>query len=486
MTTSLWSVDEVMSATGAICTGEGTPINGASIDTRSLQPGDLFFAIAGEARDGHDFVRDALAKGAGAAVVSTARANEFQADGRLFAVADVMQAMRDLGMAARKRMAGPVIGITGSVGKTGTKEALRLALSRQGATHASIASYNNHWGVPLTLARTPRDTAFGVYEIGMNHPGEIVPLTKMVRPNTAIITAVAPVHLEFFRSVADIADAKAEIFAGLKPGGVAVLPKDCPYFERLKLHAEASNAGRIISFGEHKGADIRAEVIATDSEASDVVASVFGRKITYRIGSPGRHVALNSLAVLAAIAAIGADVDAAAAALVDLTPPTGRGERLLLGPKDAPFLLIDESYNANPASMRAALSNLAMVELAPHGRKIAVLGDMGELGPTGPELHEELAQAVLQSGVDLVFASGSLMKNLVEALPSSLIGGYGGTSAQLIDQVNATARAGDAIMIKGSLSTRMGRVVASLKERHGVLGASATKGVNKPGPASKG
>lgn len=485
MTASLWSADEIIYATGASCTGEGSPIDGASIDTRSLQQGDLFFAIEGEVRDGHDFVRDALTKGAGGAVVSAVRAAEFQGEGRLFAVPDVLQAMRDLGVAARKRVKGQVIGVTGSVGKTGTKEALRLVLSRQGATHASIASYNNHWGVPLILVRTPRDTAFGIYEIGMNHPGEILPLARMVRPNAVIITTVAPVHLEFFRSVADIADAKAEIFAGLEPGGVAVLPKDNPYFERLKLHAGASDAGRIISFGEDKAADIRAEAIVTDSEGSDVVASVFGRKVKYRIGSPGRHVALNSLAVLAAIAAIGTDVGAAAA-LIDLTPPTGRGERLLLGSNDASFLLIDESYNANPASMRAALSNLAMVQLASNGRRIAVLGDMGELGPTGPKLHEELANAVLESGVDMVFAAGSLMKNLVEALPSSLIGGYGGTSAQLIDQVNATARAGDAIMIKGSLSTRMGLVVSSLKERHGVLGASAIKGGDKLGPASKG
>jgi len=486
MTASLWSTEEVVAATDAICTGNGSSIQGVSIDTRSLQPGDLFFAIEGEARDGHDFAQAALAKGAAGAFVLRSRADEFQEFGRIFAVADVMQAMRDLAFAARNRITGPVIAVTGSVGKTGTKEALRLALSRQGATHASVASYNNHWGVPLTLARTPRDSAFAIYEIGMNHPGEILPLTKLVRPNVAIITTVAPVHLEFFRSVADIADAKAEIFTGLEPGGIAILPRDCLHFERLKLHAAGSQAGRVISFGEGAEADIRAETIIAGSEASDVVASVFGRKIRYRVGSPGRHVALNSLAVLAAVAATGADVDAAAAAMIDLTPPTGRGERLLLGSRDSSFLLVDESYNANPASMRAALSNLAMVDIPKGGRKIAVLGDMGELGPTGPKLHEELAKVILDSGVDQVFAAGSLMKNLVEALPSSLIGGYGETSAQLIDQVNAFVRADDAIMIKGSLSTRMGLVVASLKERHGVLGASAAQGSEKPNPASKG
>ncbi len=327
--------------------------------------------------------------------------------------------------------------------------------------------------MPLTLVRAPRNTFYGIYEIGMNHAWEIVPLTQLVRPNIAVITTVAPVHLEFFRSVADIADAKAEIFEGIEPGGVAVLPFDSPFFDRLKLHVAGSRAGRIISFGEGQGADIRALTIETNSEYSDVSAAVFGRIIRYRIGSPGKHTALNSLAVLASVFAAGGDVDAAAEALIDLTPPAGRGERLILGSKQAPFLLVDESYNANPASMRAALANLALVKTSGGGRRIAVLGDMAELGPTAAKLHAELAEAVREAKIDLVFAAGSFMKNLIEALPSSVIGGYAETSAELVDVLEATLRGGDAVMIKGSLSTRMGLIVAALKERRGVIGTSA-------------
>lgn len=477
MKASLWTAAEIIAATGAEELGKGSDITGASIDTRSLQPGDLFFALNGEARDGHDFVRDALAKGAGAAMVAQDRAAEFKDAGRLFAVpGDVLEGMRSLGAAARARAKGPVIAVTGSVGKTGTKEAMRLVFSRQAPTHAAVASYNNHWGVPLTLARAPRDAYYGIYEIGMNHACEIVSLTKLVRPNIAVITTVAPVHLEFFRSLADIADAKAEIFEGIEPGGTIILPRDNSCFDRLKLHASASQAGRILSFGEGEGADIRALNITATSEYSDVTASVLGRRITYRIGSPGRHTAQNSLAVLASVFAAGADVEAAARALIDLTPPAGRGERLVLGKADAPFLLIDESYNANPTAMRAAFDNLGMVELATGGRRIAVLGDMGELGPSGPDLHRELADVLRKSGVDLVFASGSLMKNLVDALPPAMVAAYAPNSSGLVEAVNAQIRAGDVVMVKGSLSQRMGLVAASLKERHGVLGSSATHG----------
>ncbi len=475
MTASLWTAAEITTATNGTCFGKGDALTGVSIDTRTLQPGDLFVALAGDARDGHDFVRDALAKGAGGALVSTARAQELKDAGRLFAVpGDVLSGMRDLAKAARTRARGPVIAVTGSVGKTGTKEALRHVLSRQAPTHASVASYNNHWGVPLTLCRAPRDAFYGVYEIGMNHAGEIVPLTELVRPDIAVITTIAPVHLEFFRSLADIADAKAEIFEGIIPGGTAILPYDSPLFERLKLHALGSRAGRILSFGEGAGADIRAEAIAVTSEYSDVTVSVLGRKLAYRIGSPGRHTALNSLAVLATVFAAGGDVDAAAMSLIDLTPPAGRGERLVLGSEKVPLLLIDESYNANPASMRAALANLAMVK--PKGRRIAVLGAMGELGPTGPQLHAELTDAIRAAHVDLVFAVGPLMKNLVEALPPAMIAAYSESSQGLLDAVEATVREGDAVMVKGSLSTRMGLVVTALKQRHGVLGSSASCG----------
>jgi UDP-N-acetylmuramoyl-tripeptide--D-alanyl-D-alanine ligase len=477
MNTPLWTAGEIVAAIGARVDDAFTQATGASIDTRTLAPGDLFFAIRGEARDGHDFVRDALAKGASAAVVNEDRAEEFAAVGPLIAVPDVLDAMRRLGVAARRRTAARIVAVTGSVGKTGTKEAMRLAFSRQGATHASVASYNNHWGVPLTLARMPRETAFGVFEIGMNHAGEIAPLAAMVRPDVAVITAIEPVHIEFFRSIQGIADAKGEIFGGLEPAGTAVLNRDNPHFERMRAHASASRAGRILTFGEHEAADIRAERIILRPDLSIVEARVLGQPVAYRIGTPGRHIALNSLSVLATAHALGADLALTALALADLKPPVGRGERsvLLIGGGEA--LLIDESYNANPASVRAALSNLGAVEKGRRGRRIAILGDMKELGGDGPDLHEGLAGAVEANGVDLVYAAGPLMKNLVDALPPVLVAAHTATAAELIEPACAAVRPGDAVMVKGSLSMQMGLIVKALKERYGAaVSAQALKG----------
>src|SRR5215207_3537200 len=261
MSAPLWTPEEVLAATGARAVGAFRAVTGVSIDTRTLEAGDLFFAIKGDVHDGHGFVRDALAKGAAAAVVSEERAAKFEGAGPLLVAPDVLDAMRRLGIAARRRSAAKTVAVTGSVGKTGTKEALRLGFERLGKSHAAVASYNNHWGVPLTLARMPPDTAFGVFEIGMNHAGEIEPLSRMVRPHVAVVTTVEPVHIEFFRSILAIADAKGEVFCGLEPGGTAVINRDNAQFERVKAHALASAAGRILSFGEHEGADIRAERI---------------------------------------------------------------------------------------------------------------------------------------------------------------------------------------------------------------------------------
>jgi UDP-N-acetylmuramoyl-tripeptide--D-alanyl-D-alanine ligase len=467
MTAPLWTGDEIAAATGGRLLGALGPVTGASIDTRTLQPGDLFFAIKGDARDGHDFVRDALAKGAAAAVVAEARAEEFADAGPLVAVPDVLEAMAALGRAARQRTGAKIVAITGSVGKTGTKEAMRHVLARQGETHASVASYNNHWGVPLTLARMPRGAAFGVFEIGMNHAGEIVPLTAMVRPHVAIVTTIEPVHVEYFRSIWGIADAKGEIFSGLEPGGSAVLNRDNPYFERLRAHAGASPAGRILTFGEHEAADIRAERIILKADTSVVEARVLGEPVTYRLGTPGRHVALNSLSVLAAARALGVDLALAALAFADLKPPVGRGERTVLDTGRGEFLLIDESYNANPASMRAALATTAAIEPGPRGRRIAVLGDMLELGPEGAELHRALAKPVAENRIDLVFAAGALMQNLWDALSPERRAGYGKTSAELVDAIVGSVRPGDVVMVKGSNSIRMGRIVEALKNRFG-------------------
>ncbi|MGF9756350.1 UDP-N-acetylmuramoylalanyl-D-glutamyl-2,6-diaminopimelate--D-alanyl-D-alanine ligase [Microvirga sp. 0TCS3.31] len=467
MNSPLWTRDEIAAATGARIGGGFAKGTGASIDTRTLEPGDLYFAIKGDVHDGHDFVSAALEKGASAAVVSEEKAPAFAGSDRLIVVPDVLEAMRQMGRTARARTSAKIVAVTGSVGKTGTKEAMRAALSRQGAAHASVASYNNHWGVPLTLARMPRETEFGVFEIGMNHAYEILPLTGMVRPHVAVITTVEPVHIEFFPSLWGIADAKGEIFSGLEPGGTAVINRDNAYFERMRAHAYASAAGRVITFGEHEAADVRANRIIVKPDHSVVDATVFGQPLTYRIGTAGRHHALNSLSVLAASYALGADIALVALSFAELKPPVGRGERTMLAIGEGEALLIDESYNANPASMRAALANLGAVELGRGARRIAVLGDMKELGETGPQLHAELAEAVQANGIDLVFTAGALMQNLVNALPKAMVAAHTQTSADLVDAVCAAIRPGDAVTVKGSLSMKMALVVKALKERYG-------------------
>ena len=472
MSAPLWTPHDVIAATGGRWSGDMCPASGVSIDTRTLEPGDLFFAIRGDVHDGHRFVADALAKGAAAAVVHEDRLSEFDGAGALVSVPDVLAAMAALGVAARARSAARVVAVTGSVGKTGTKEAMRLAFERLGPTHASVASYNNHWGVPLTLARLSPEAAYGVFEIGMNHAGEIAPLTRMVRPHVAIVTTVEPVHIEFFRSIAAIADAKGEIFLGIEPGGVAVLNRDNSQYERLRAHALASAAGSVLSFGESPEADVRAERIVLAPDATMVEARVLGEPVLYRLGAPGRHVAMNSLAVLAAVKAVGGDLALAALGLAHLTPPAGRGERIPLRTPEGEFVLVDEAFNANPASMRAALANLAVTKPGPRGRRVAVLGDMLELGATGPALHRELVDPVEASGADIVFAAGPLMRNLVEALPADRRGGYAGTAAELEPAVLASVRAGDVVMVKGSKGILVSRIVKALKERYGA-GAAA-------------
>ena len=469
----LWTQAGLEAATGGTLRGAPRAVTGASIDTRSLEPGDLFFAIRGEARDGHDFVRAALEKGAGAAVVAAARAEEFEGIGPVLAVPGegedpVLEAMRRLGLAARARTGAAIVAVTGSVGKTGTKEALRHVLAAQGATHASVASYNNHWGVPLTLARMPAESRFGVFEIGMNHGAEILPLTAMVRPDVALITTVEPVHIEHFHSLSAIADAKGEIFSGLKPGGLAVINRDNPNYERLLAHAHASRAGRVITFGEHAAADVRANRILTRPDVSVVDATVMGVPVTYQLGTPGRHVAMNSLGVLACIHALGADLARAALSLANLKPPVGRGERTALRIGEGEAFLVDESYNANPASIRAALATLAGIETADKGRRIAVLGDMKELGAASEALHRELADAVSAHGIDLVFTAGTQMVHLFEALPMTLRGAAAPSAEDLTDAVLATLRPGDAVMVKGSNSMRMVRIVEAAKARYAV------------------
>jgi UDP-N-acetylmuramoyl-tripeptide--D-alanyl-D-alanine ligase len=463
----LWTVRAMAEAMDAQGAGPlPAAISGISIDSRTIAPGEAFFAIAGDNRDGHDFVAAALAAGAGLAVVAADRRAGFAPQAPLLLVADVLAALGDLARAARARSRAKVIGVTGSVGKTSTKEALRLALSADGETHASVASYNNHWGVPLSLARCPQAARYAVLEMGMNHAGEIEALAALARPHVAIVTTVEPVHLEFFASLAAIADAKAEIFRGLEAGGAAVLNRDNPQFARLRRHAEDAGVARIVSFGEHPKADARLIKASLHPDCSAVQARILGTDLTYKLGAPGRHVVQNSLAVLAAVALAGADLALAGLALAQLTPGTGRGARVTLETRDGPAVLLDESYNANPASMRAALALLGQTEIAAQGRRIAVLGDMLELGAKGAQLHRGLHESVLAHGIDLVFCCGPLMRALWEALPSERRAGYAETSALLEPQVLVAIRPGDAVMVKGSLGSRMGPIVKALERRY--------------------
>jgi UDP-N-acetylmuramoyl-tripeptide--D-alanyl-D-alanine ligase len=438
-------------------------VTGISIDTRTLEAGDLFIAIKGEVSDGHDYVSAAFDKGAAAAVVDEAHVEALRQAGSLFVVNDTLASLQGLGIAARNRSQAAVVAVTGSVGKTGTKEALALVLGQQGKTHAAAASYNNHLGVPLTLSRMPRDTQFGVFEIGMNHPGEITPLTGMVRPHVAIVTTVAPVHLEFFDSVDAIADAKGEIFSGLEPGGVAIIHGDISQTQRLRSHAENSNAARILTFGARADADAHLEDVQPCEGGSRVTAQILGEVYRYTVGAPGRHMAMNSLAVLLAVQALGADMAQAAEALRDFAPPKGRGEQHQLHLPAGPFTLVDESYNANPASMRAALSVLG--EMTTRGRRIAVLGDMLELGPQGPSLHAELATVIEEKGIDLVFAVGPLMKSLFDRLPASTRGVWAQRADDIEKELAMAIGADDIVMIKGSNGSRMHMLVSKLKER---------------------
>jgi len=460
---ALWTIADMAGAMRAEKSGAlPAEVGGISIDSRTLAKGDAFFAIQGENRDGHDFVEAALEAGAGVAVVARSQAARFPG-APLFIVDDVLEALRDLGRAARARSHAKIVAVTGSVGKTSSKEALRLALSADGETHASAASYNNHWGVPLSLARMPASAKYAVFEIGMNHAGEITPLTRLVRPHVAIITTIEPLE--------KIADAKAEIFSGVEPGGAAVLNIDNGQFARLAVAAKAAGISRIVSFGENAKADARLVRYSLQPESSTVEAAILGHDVTYKLGAPGLHLIVNSLAVLAAASLAGADLALAALALNKLAPATGRGTRSQLAVHGGTALLIDESYNANPASMRAAIALLGQAPLGPRGRRIAVLGDMLELGAEGASMHRALAEPILAAKVDLVFCSGPLMHALWEALPSNHRGGYAESAAALEPAVLAAIRKGDAVMVKGSLGSKMGPIVKALQRQFSLAAA---------------
>jgi UDP-N-acetylmuramoyl-tripeptide--D-alanyl-D-alanine ligase len=462
----LWTVADMTKAMRAAASGAlPAAVSGLSIDSRTVLPGEAYFAIKGDVHDGHDFVAAALNKGAALAVIAAAQRDKFPADARLLVVDDVLAGLVDLARASRARLGAQVIAITGSVGKTSTKEALRRVLVAQGETHASVASFNNHWGVPLSLARCPASVKFAIFEIGMNHAGEIEPLVKMVRPHIAVITTVEPVHLEFFSGIEGIADAKAEIFAGLEPGGAVVLNRDNAQFERLQRRANELGISRIVSFGADRKSDARLIDVSLHATYSAVHADILGHDLTYKLGMPGRHMAINSLAVLAAASLAGADLALAGLALSQAQPAVGRGVRHVLEVGNGEATLIDESYNANPASMAAALNVLGAAPVGAHGRRIAVLGDMLELGATAPQLHRGLIEAVRANHVDLVYCCGPLMRNLWDALSTGRRGGYAGNSEALESLVTGAIRAGDAIMVKGSLGSKMKTIVNALEKR---------------------
>ncbi|WP_338548522.1 UDP-N-acetylmuramoyl-tripeptide--D-alanyl-D-alanine ligase [Roseovarius phycicola] len=466
---SLWTAAEAAAATG----GENTQdwsASGVSIDTRTLKPGDLFVALR-DVRDGHDFVAQALAKGAAAALVSHVP-KDVDPEAPLLVVKDVLPALEALGQAARARTEARVVAVTGSVGKTSTKDMLRTVLAGQGRTHAAEASYNNHWGVPLTLARMPVDTEFAVIEIGMNHPGEIAPLSRMARPHVAIVTTVAPAHLEAFENIEGIAHEKASIFEGLEPNGTAIVNGDVDTAAILRETAERL-AGTVVSFGESEGLNWQLRDVQVHNTSTVAKAQVSGEHVLFKVGTPGAHFAANALAVLAAVDAMGADLDVAVSDLGRWHPPSGRGthETLLLDVADETLTiaLIDDAFNANPASMEASLAVLAGtvpeddIGRVAAGRRIAVLGDMLELGPDEAVLHADLANLPAMQELDIVHCVGSRMRALYDALPERKRGRWVNEAEELAAQAARLIDAGDVILVKGSKGSRVSRVVEALR-----------------------
>ncbi|MEY8830539.1 UDP-N-acetylmuramoyl-tripeptide--D-alanyl-D-alanine ligase [Sedimentitalea sp. XS_ASV28] len=459
---TLWTAGEAAAATGGQAQGDWAA-TGVSIDTRSLQPGDLFVALRA-ARDGHDFVAQALDKGASAALV-THVPDGVAADAPLLVVEDVQQALEGLGRAARARTRARVVAVTGSVGKTSTKEMLARMLGDQGRTHASVASYNNHWGVPLTLARMPRDTEFAVIEIGMNHPGEIEPLARMARPHVAMITTVAAVHLEAFADVAEIAAEKAAILDGLEPGGTAILNADIDTADLLRAKADAVGAERI-DFGT-RATRYRLLDVAVNGDRTIARATVQGEPLLFKIATAGRHFAMNGLGALAATTALGADAALAVLSLGRWSPYQGRGVREIIRmdpvETDHDLTLLDDAYNANPTSVAAALEVLAATETG-RGRRIAILGDMKELGPQAPAMHAALAELPAMARIDTVHCVGPLMASLHAALPPAKRGRREETGAAMLSVLRKLVHGGDVVLVKGSLSMKLSEIVDAIRK----------------------
>ena len=462
--TALWKTKDMIAAMNGRSIGDmPDEISDIAIDSRAAVYGDAFFAIKGDRFDGHDFITAAMVSGAAVCVVAESK---LPALGKLTAplivVDDVLAGLEKLALAARARTNAKVIAVTGSAGKTTTKEALRHCLSAVGKVHASAASFNNHWGVPLTMARMPADADYGVFEIGMNHKGEIRNLVRFVQPDIAIITIIAAAHLGFFKSLDEIAAAKSEIFEGLVAGGTAVLNRDDSRYRLLENAAKAAGVKNILGFGENARSTFKLVRCELQPDHSNMIARIAGQDIFVKVGAPGRHIVQNALAVLGAAHEAGADIAKVAARLATLSAEKGRGERHQLEIGRGTFTLIDESYNANPASMRAALALLGAQTVSGEGRRIAVLGDMLELGRHSARLHRELAEAIAEGKIDKVFLAGSEIKVLAEALPVEFQAEYCESVAELIHNVSQQIRAGDVVMVKSSNGIGFSKLVAHL------------------------
>ena len=453
--TVLWTSEEIVAATGGTLHGSPFEVSGVTFDSREVEHGWLFVAMPGTVADGHDFVAKAFAAGAAGALVSQ------PADGPHILVADVPEALTKLAIASRERMQGTVVGVTGSVGKTSTKEALFAALDRyaRGRVHRSVKSYNNHTGVPLSLARMPRDSEFAVLEMGMNAKGEIAALTRLVRPHVALITTIASAHIEHLGSMEAIADAKAEIFEGLEPDGVAIVPEDTPYRDRL-VKAARAHADRIVTFGNGEADVAAVHAVRSDNGGSLVTARLVESDLTYTIAQRGEHWVANSLGVLAAVEAVGADLAIAGLALADMGGLKGRGERHRLNVEGGTYLLIDESYNANPASMAATLK--ALGEERDAERRIAVLGPMRELGEHADELHAGLAPAVLAAKVDRLILVNADMQPLEDARDGGLPVDRAADAEEAASRLAALVRPGDAVLVKASNSIGLAKLVEQM------------------------
>lgn len=464
MTDVLWPAEELIEGlNGELIAGELQAADGISIDSRDIAQHDAFFAIKGDLFDGHDYAQKAAENGASVVVISDAEC-KVEADGvACILVDDVLASLGRLAVAARARTKAKIVAITGSVGKTSTKEFLRACLEVCGKTHASIKSFNNHWGVPISLARMPKDTEFGVFEIGMNHLDEITPLVAMVQPHVAIITTIAPAHLGHFKDLEEIALAKAEIFSGMMPNGVAILNRGNEFFDYLSDKAEEQDIDDVQSFGADDQADMHLVDVQLMPNGSKVMAKYKGRKFEYEIGSAGLHQVQNSLGLLLAVENLGIDLNRVLPTFKNIELTDGRGARAEIAIDGGSIMVIDESYNANPASMVAAFSVLSAQQPQQAGRRVVVLGDMLELGADSKQIHAALVKDILTANIDVVMACGKDMKNCYDLLPREKQGGFAQNSSLLADIILDSLHPHDVVMVKGSLGSQMSNIMNKLK-----------------------